>query len=151
MESQPSPRGLPVRKLYSDAKMPVRANPTDAGLDLFAQEDGSLLPGQRTLVSTGISITVPINHYGRIAPRSGLAVKAGIDVLAGVIDHSYTGEVKVVLINLSNGDETQRFTWRKGDKIAQLIIEKCLLIDPVEVGELASSARGAGGFGSTGV
>jgi dUTP pyrophosphatase len=100
-------------------------------------------------VNTGIQIAIPEGYYGRIAPRSGLAVKHGIDVLAGVVDSGYRGEVGVVLQNLGLMD----FEYREGDRIAQLIIEKCHDVEWEEVEseeDLVSSERGEGGFGSTG-
>jgi dUTP pyrophosphatase len=139
-----------VKKLHPNAKMPVRATPGDAGADLCALEKGALLPGERTLVDTGLSMEIPVGYYGRIAPRSGLAVKYGIDVMAGVLDSTYRGPVKVCLVNLSNGATARDFRWEAGDRIAQLIIEKCALPTFEEVIELSTTIRGAGGFGSTG-
>jgi dUTP pyrophosphatase len=98
------------------------------------------------MVSTGIAIGIPNGTYGRVAPRSGLAAKHGIDVGAGVIDPDYTGEVKVILFNNSDND----FEIKKGDRIAQLILEKVLTPEIKELGELAKTLRGEGGFGSTG-
>ena len=95
---------------------------------------------------TGISISIPRGYYGRVAPRSGLALRDGIDVLAGVIDAGYRGEVGVILINF--GDKS--FAFRKGDRIAQLIIEKCHEVEWQEVDELNGTARGDDGFGSSG-
>jgi dUTP pyrophosphatase len=105
-----------------------------------------VLAGKRKVVKTGISIAIPPGYYGRVAPRSGLAVKKGIDVLAGVIDGGYRGEIGVVLQNLSNED----YPFKKGDRVAQLILEQCNTIDWVELDELKDSARSDGGFGSTG-
>jgi dUTP pyrophosphatase len=98
-------------------------------------------------VSTGISISIPTNTYFRIAPRSGLAYKNGIDVLAGVIDSDYRGEVKVLLINLSK----DVFSIARGDRIAQGILEHITIAEVVETDTLIDTDRGAGGFGSTGV
>jgi dUTP pyrophosphatase len=96
-------------------------------------------------------LEIPEGYYGRIAPRSGLALKQGIDVLGGVIDASYRGEIGVILVNTTaKGDELQITHIKKGDKIAQLIIEKCHQVEWEEVKELAETDRGAGGFGSTG-
>ena len=142
---------LHVTKLVPHAILPARATPGAAGYDLFSIDNYVVLPGRRVVVSTGISIQLPPKCYGRIAPRSGLAVKHGLDTLAGVIDPDYTGEVKVVLQNL---DPTQPFVIRPGYRIAQLILEQC--VTP-EVHEVASECtglvteRGAGGFGSTGI
>lgn len=125
----------------------VRANPTDAGMDLLASEDKVIPPLSRAVVSTGISMEIPPGYYGRIAPRSGLALRYGIDVLAGVVDSSYRGEIRVILFNT---DKEEIFSVRQGDKIAQMIIEKHYNFEFVEVEELSSTERGAGGFGSTG-
>lgn len=141
---------IPVQLLHPDAKTPLRANRTDAGADLYALESGHLLPGQRGTIRTGLAVAIPIGYYGRIAPRSGLAVKSGVDTMAGVIDSSYRGEVKVCLINLSNGGPEEVFSWNKGDRIAQLIVEACALPDFAAVDSLDETARGAGGFGSSG-
>lgn len=155
---------VPVKfvKLNNLAVVPSRQKTGDAGYDLYATESIKIKPMSRALVSTGLSIEVPQGYYARIAPRSGLAVKNGIDVLAGVVDSSYRGEVKVVLMNLnidlasmmgltpniagSNFD----FNIKTGDRIAQIIIEKYHAVDWQEVNQLSSSDR-TGGFGSTGV
>ena len=128
---------------------PRRAHRGDAGWDLHAAGDSvSLAPGDRVLVSAGIKVAIGPGYYGRIAPRSGLAVKHGIDVMAGVCDRIYRGEVKVCLIN--HGKET--FEINPGDRIAQFIITAISegpmeLVDDIDVYE---SDRGDGGFGSTG-
>jgi dUTP pyrophosphatase len=132
----------------SACKNPLtRANPTDAGMDLMSAEEKSIPPLSRVVVSTGISMEIPEGYYGRVAPRSGLALKYGIDVLAGVVDSSYRGEIRVILFNT---DKEETFNIRQGDKIAQMIIEKHYNFDFVEVNELSSTQRGEGGFGSTG-
>lgn len=140
------PMQISVKKLDPRAKLPFRANPTDAGADLCALEGGALVHGQRMLVSTGLSVAIPAGWYGRIAPRSGLAVKKGVDILAGVVDPSFRGTVQVCVVNLG----VEPFTWEAGDRIAQLIIEKCEPASFVEVTELDETARGQGGWGSTG-
>lgn len=132
----------------SASKEPLRrANPTDAGMDLVAAEDKTLPPLSRATISTGIAIEIPDGYYGRIAPRSGLANNHGIDVLAGVIDSGYRGEVRVILYNT---DKDQHFQVQRGDKIAQMIIERHYNFDTVEVEDLSATPRGEGGFGSTG-
>jgi len=138
---------LKVMKLQADARIPVRANPTDAGADLFSTEAVMIHPGERKTVGTGISMEIPEGLYGRVAPRSGLAAKHGIDVLAGVLDSSYRGEVKVVLLNT---DKHNTFHVEKGDRIAQLIIEGHFNLPFVECKIIGDSSRGSGGFGSTG-
>lgn len=127
--------------------IPTRANATDAGLDLYANNSCKIGVLERALVSTGIAIEIPTGYVARIAPRSGLAFKYGIDVLAGVIDSSYRGEIKVILIN--HGSDN--FYVESGDKIAQILIQPVELWNPVEVDQLPETSRGANGFGSTGV
>lgn len=142
---------IKVKKLNELAKIPARANPTDAGADLFSAVSDVIPPLTRKLIKTGISIEIPEcttrNYYGRIAPRSGLAYKNGIDVMAGVIDSSYRGEIGVVLFN---SDKDKEFVINVGDRIAQLIIEAHYNFDFEDSNELSETDRGSGGFGSTG-
>ena len=137
---------IKYKKLNGDAITPVQATSGDAGNDLFSIEAVDLQPLERKVVKTGISVAIPMGFYGRVAPRSGLAVKQGLDVLAGVIDAGYRGEVGVVLINLSS----DRIMLGKSSKIAQLIIESCHRVDWEESDNLCGSERVDGGFGSTG-
>jgi dUTP pyrophosphatase len=141
---------LNVIKVNPLATLPTRATSGSAGYDLFSTDSYVIMPGRRVVVSTGITVQLPPGTYGRIAPRSGLAVKHGLDTLAGVIDPDYTGEVKVVLQNL---DAVQPFVIRPGYRIAQLILENYTIADvyeiPTEHTNLVTE-RGAGGFGSTG-
>lgn len=141
---------LNVIKINPFATLPARGTPGAAGYDLFSTDNYVVLPGRRVVVSTGITIQLPPGTYGRIAPRSGLAVKHGLDTLAGVVDPDYTGEIKVVLQNL---DTSQSFVIRPGYRIAQLILEKFETVDVVEIpSECTQLAdRGASGFGSTGI
>ena len=135
-----------VKKLVSHAVIPKRATEGSAGLDVSSSVDLTI-PSQKWLaVPTGISIMVPKDCYARLAPRSGLAFKYGIQVGAGVIDSDYTGEIKVILFNHGEND----FTIKTGDRIAQLIFEKIFTEDLQEVDELVKTERGSGGFGSTG-
>jgi dUTP pyrophosphatase len=136
-----------IKKLNSNAKIPTRANPNDAGADLYSIESVVIPPLSRTIVKTGIVLEIPESYYGRIAPRSGLAAKSGIDVLAGVIDSSYRGEIGVVLFN---SDSSNSFIVNTGDRIAQLIIENHYNPVFVEVPDLTETNRGEGGFGSSG-
>ena len=145
-----STMALNVTKLVPHAILPTRSTPGAVGYDLFSIDNYVVLPGRRVVVSTGITINLPPGTYGNIRPRSGLAVKHGLDTLAGVIDPDYTGEVKVVLQNL---DVNQPFVIRPGYRIAQLILEQCVTPEVVEVpGECTGlvTERGAAGFGSTG-
>ena len=119
-----------------------------AGYDLMSVAETVVPSKGKALISTGIAMAIPVGNYGRIAPRSGLAAKNFIDVGAGVIDSDYRGEVKVLLFNFSDTD----FKISKGDRIAQLIVEKYTRTDIEEVeGDLDATERGEGGFGSTGV
>ena len=139
------------RRLNQTAKAPSKATSGSCGFDLYANFDGSerdwwLQPSARTAIGTGIVLKPPAGHYGRVAPRSGLAFNSGIDVMAGVIDWDYRGEIKVILINL--GDKPFRI--REGDKIAQIIFERYWSGEMIETNDLGDTARGSSGFGSSG-
>ena len=138
---------LGIKKLSFDALLPTRGSIGAVGYDLYSNCDGVIPTSERMLVSTGIAVVLPKGVYGRVAPRSGLAVKHGIQVGAGVIDPDYTGEVKVVLFN--HGDKD--FEVKKGDRIAQLILERCETPMIKEIGLLEETLRGSDGFGSTGL
>jgi dUTP pyrophosphatase len=139
---------LPVTRLHAEAIVPTRAYEGDAGLDLAACERAELKPGERAVVSTGLSVAIPVGHAGFVQPRSGLAARHGICVLnsPGLIDAGYRGELKVVLLNT---DRTERFVVEPGMRIAQLVILPVALPQPVEVSELPESERGEKGFGSS--
>jgi len=137
---------LKFLQLHPAARLPTRGSGQAAGLDLYSIEDVTLAAGERAAVRTGLSAAIPQGFYGRIAPRSGLTVKHGLDVLAGVVDCDYRGEIVCALIN--HGREA--FTLAAGERIAQLIIEAIITPEPVWVDSLDETARGAGGFGSTG-
>jgi len=141
---------LRVRLLTKTASLPRMATPGSAGYDLSVDEDGVIPPGERALVSTGTVIAVPEGTYGRIAPRSGLALRNGISVGAGVIDSDYRGEVKVLLFN---HDPSTQFIYQKGDRIAQLVLEKIETPPVIAVQDLSdnTTSRGSAGFGSTGL
>ena len=138
---------LGIKKLTNDATMPTRGSDGAVGYDLYSTED-TVVPCQagRALVGTGISVVLPSGVYGRVAPRSGLAVKHCINVGAGVIDPDYTGEIKVVLFNHGEND----FEIKRGDRIAQLVLERCETPPVKEIEIIEETARGSGGFGSTG-
>jgi dUTP pyrophosphatase len=140
---------LYVTLLSDAARLPGRAHEGDAGLDLHASEAAVLEPGERTSVGTGIAIEVPPGHAGLVLPRSGLAARNGIALVnsPGLIDSGYRGEVRILLINT---DRQQSFEIEPGDRIAQLVLTPVEAAEPVEAPELADSARGEGGFGSTG-
>lgn len=136
---------LPCKKLDSKALIPTRAHPDDAGLDLYGLETVELLPGQGRMLRTGIALEIPAGTVGIIKDRSSLG-KKGLKVAGGVVDAGYRGEVQVILWNWSQ----ESVTLNAGERIAQMVILPILVPAPVEVKELSDSARGAGGFGSTG-
>ncbi len=140
---------LLVQRLDPDLPLPVYAHPGDAGADLVAREDVLLAPGARASVPTGIAIALPDGYAAFVHPRSGLAARHGVTTLngPGTVDAGYRGEVKVTLINT---DATEQMLVRRGDRIAQLVIQRVERADFVEVEHLPGSDRGAGGHGSTG-
>lgn len=141
---------VPVKLLSRNAQMPHYGSSHAAGMDLYADlgtdGDAKINPGERKLIKTGVAIAIPTGHYGRIAPRSGLAYKSGIDVMAGVIDGDYRGELGVILINLG----ATTFTVHTGDRVAQIIFEQYSPAYVYPVAVLPGTERGDGGFGSTG-
>ena len=137
---------LGIKKLTNNAILPTRSSAGAVGYDLYSIDNVTIPPTHRTLIGTGVAILLPKGVYGRVAPRSGLAVKHGIQVGAGVIDPDYTGEVKVVIFN--HGD--REFIVKQGDRIAQLVLERCETPEVWEIGNLEETLRGSGGFGSTG-
>lgn len=144
--ANPELRRLSFKRLDSKATLPTRGSPEAAGLDMFSIEDVVVEPKQRSLVRTGLAVAIPEGYYGRIAPRSGLATQKGLDVLAGVIDSDYRGEVRCLLYN--TGDEAIHLPAQS--KICQLVIEKIITPGAVWSDEISDTDRGSGGFGSTG-
>jgi dUTP pyrophosphatase len=140
---------LRVRRLHPHAQLPTRAHDGDAGMDLHALEGCTLGPGERAMVPTGIAIELPEGHAGLVVPRSGLAARHGISVVnaPGLIDAGYRGEVRVLLLNT---DAAETFTVEPGMRIAQLVVTPVASPDLEEVSELTATARGDGGFGSSG-
>ncbi|GGK40945.1 dUTP diphosphatase [Nocardia camponoti] len=140
---------IPLRRLDPGIPVPTRAHSGDAGVDLCTTEDVIIEPGERVLVGTGIAIALPHGTVGLIHPRSGLAAKAGLSVVnaPGTVDAGYRGELKVCLINL---DPRTAIELRRGDRIAQLLVQRVELVDFVEVDELDDTSRGVGGHGSSG-
>ena len=136
-----------MKKLSEFATIPTRGSEFSAGFDLASAYDLVVPAHGKAIVKTDLAIAIPINTYARIAPRSGLAVKNFIDTGAGVVDYDYRGNVGVVLFN--HGDE--QFEVKRGDRVAQLILERICMADVEETEELFETARGQGGFGSTGV
>jgi len=140
---------LEIQKIHEDAVLPKRSKPGDSGLDLTSVEDITLNPEDVKLVPTGLKMSVPLGYEIQIRPRSGLAYKNKIMVLnsPGTVDCHYRGEVKVILYN----EGKIPFEIRKGDRIAQMVVNQVELWEPVLVEKLSETARGEGGFGSTGV
>ena len=137
-----------VKKLSENAIIPTQGTNFAAGYDLYAAEDAVVVCGTRKLIKTNVSMEITPGYYGRIAPRSGLAYKNGIDVLAGVIDSDYRGDIGVILYNT---DKNIDFTVKKGDRIAQIIFEACYIATLNNVENLDNTLRQGGGYGSTGV
>lgn len=140
---------LRLQRLDPDLPLPVRAHADDAGIDLSSAVDIELAPGHRALVGTGVAVAIPAGYVGLVHPRSGLAARAGLSIVnaPGTVDAGYRGEIKVNLINL---DPTEPVRIGRGDRIAQLLVQRVELWDVVEVQALDETARGDGGHGSTG-
>lgn len=141
---------IAIKRIDKDLPMPRRAHRGDAGVDLYARENVTLAPGERSLVGTGIAIALPLGTVGLIHPRSGLALRQGLSIVntPGTIDADYRGEIKVCLINL---DQREPIQIRRGDRIAQLVVQEVLLPEFEEVSQLDTTERGSGGYGSTGI
>jgi dUTP pyrophosphatase len=142
------PVRVPVLRVDADLPLPAYARPDDAGLDLYAAESVTLTPGGRALVPTGIALAIPVGFAGFVLPRSGLALRHGVTVLntPGLIDAGYRGEIKVLLVN--HGPAA--VTVGRGDRVAQLVVQRVEHVALAPVTELPGSSRGEGGFGSTG-
>ncbi len=138
---------IPLKKLTDNAILPQYAHQYDAGMDLFSNEEVELQPNTRALVATGIAMAIPQGMVGLVWDKSGLAVKSALTTLAGVIDSTYRGEIKIAIYNLS--DEVYKI--EAGQKIAQMLIQPVEAPELEEVVELEETQRGEGGFGSTGV
>jgi dUTP pyrophosphatase len=140
---------LPFKRLDPAAELPAQAHEGDAGLDLCSTIDVEVLPGERAMVPTGISVAIPDGHTGLVLPRSGLASRQGLTLAnaPGLIDSGYRGEVTCAVVNL---DRDQAVKIRRGDRIAQLVVVALPQIRPSWVDDLPPSSRGEGGFGSTG-
>jgi dUTP pyrophosphatase len=149
MNSEPSRVGILIQRLDPGLPLPERAHPGDAGVDLFAAADVDLAPGQRAVVPTGIAIALPDGYAAFVHPRSGLAARHGVTIVnaPGTVDAGYRGEIRVTLLN-TDAESPVRF--QRGDRIAQIVVQR--VERPVfhEVERLPGSARGEGGFGSTG-
>lgn len=142
------PLRLPVLRIDPDLPLPTYARPDDAGLDLHTAEAVTLKPGDRMLVATGIALALPPGFAGFVLPRSGLALRHGVTLLntPGLIDAGYRGEIKVLLVNHG----TAAVTLARGDRVAQLVVQRVEQVVPAPVAVLPDHPRGIGGFGSTG-
>ena len=138
---------IKIKKLSENVILPKFANPGDAGMDFYANETINLQPNERKLVSTGISMAIPKGYVGLIWDKSGLASKHGLKTMAGVIDSGYRGEIKILILNLSN----ESYVIESGKKIAQMLIQPIEQKEIIEVNDLDETYRGDGGFGSTGL
>jgi dUTP pyrophosphatase len=141
---------VPVRRLDPDLPLPSYAKPGDAGLDLFAASEATLgAGGGRALVPTGMALAIPVGYAGFVQPRSGLALRHGVTCLntPGLIDSGYRDELRVLLVNT---DPSEPYTVRRGDRIAQLVVQRVEHVQWEEVPELPDSERGTGGFGHSG-
>jgi dUTP pyrophosphatase len=139
-----------ITRLDPDLPLPRYAKPGDAGADIVSRIDITLAPGERALVPTGIAIALPDGYVALVHPRSGLAIKHGVTMVnsPGTVDAGYRGELQIILIN---HDRSESISFKRGDRIAQLVIQQVERAEFVEVSELPGSGRGTGGFGSTGV
>jgi dUTP pyrophosphatase len=137
---------LRFKKLDDRAKLPSRGSSSSAGLDITSIEEITLRPNERLVARTGLAVAIPKGYYGRLAPRSGLASKLGLDILAGVVDADYRGEIGCIVYNTSN----EIVHLPAQTKICQLIIEKIITPAAAWSDDLSETDRGAGGFGSTG-
>jgi dUTP pyrophosphatase len=140
---------VPVVRLDPDLPLPSYAHPGDAGADLRTTVDLTLAPGERALVPTGVALALPEGYVGLVHPRSGLAARHGLSIVnaPGTVDAGYRGEVKVLLVNL---DPAEPIELRRGDRVAQLVVQRFETVRFVEVDALPESIRGDGGYGSTG-
>lgn len=149
MTDRPDHVDVLVRRIDAGVPMPAPAHPGDAGIDLCTAVDAEVGPGERVLLPTGLAIALPDGYAGFVHPRSGLATRHGLTVVnaPGTVDAGYRGEIKVGLVNL---DRAETVVLRRGDRIAQLVVQRVSRPRLHEVERLPGSARGAGGFGSTG-
>ncbi|MGW0806303.1 dUTP diphosphatase [Nonomuraea sp. NPDC002799] len=138
-----------IQRLDAELPVPSYAHPGDAGADLYAAADAELMPGERAVIGTGVAIALPEGYAAFVHPRSGLAAKHGVTLVnaPGTVDAGYRGEIRVTLINT---DAKEPFRLRRGDRVAQLVVQRVERTAFHEVERLPGSVRGAGGFGSTG-
>ena len=140
---------LLIHQLDPELPLPRFAKPGDAGADLYARSDLTLAPGERALMPTGIAIALPPGFAAFIHPRSGLAIRDGLSMVnaPGTVDASYRGEIQVILVNM---DRTNAISIKRGDRVAQIVIQRIENVNFVPVSQLPGTERGSGGFGSTG-
>ncbi|WP_043537333.1 dUTP diphosphatase [Saccharomonospora cyanea] len=138
-----------ISRLDPDVALPSYAHPGDAGADLVTTSDVRIAPGERVVVGTGVAVALPEGYAGFVHPRSGLAARTGLSIVnaPGTVDSGYRGEIRVCLVNL---DPREPIVLRRGDRIAQLVVQRVERADFVEVEQLDDTVRGAGGYGSTG-
>lgn len=141
---------VPIKRLDPSVELPTYAYSGDAGLDLRSNEDVTLAPHERRLIATGLAVAIPEGYAGFVQPRSGLALREGLSMAntPGLIDAHYRGELKVCAVNLDN---EKSIHIERGERIAQLVIQRVPVVNLIEVDELDETDRGAGGFGSSGV
>jgi dUTP pyrophosphatase len=137
---------LKIKKLHPDAKIPSYAHPGDAGMDLYALERMEIAPGQRVQIRTGIATEFPTGYVGLFWDKSGLSHKHGLKTLGGVLDAGYRGELMVGMVNLSS----ETYILEKHHKVCQMLLQPVIFPEVIEADELSDSARGQGGFGSSG-
>ena len=144
------PIQLKVQRLHKDLPLPEYAYPGDAGLDLVTAEDVIIEPGERAIIPTGIALAIPDGYAGFVQPRSGLALKHGLTIVntPGLIDSHYRGEIKITALNT---DKHETIILKRGQRVAQLVIQQVPLVEIVECKELDATERGTGGFGSSGL
>jgi dUTP pyrophosphatase len=141
---------LDILRIDPGLPLPAYAHDGDAGMDLYSAQDVVIAPFQRALIATGVAVAIPEGYAGFVQPRSGLALRVGLSFVntPGLIDSHYRGEIKVIAVNL---DAATPISISRGDRIAQLVIQAVVRCEPVEVSSLDTTARGEGGFGSTGL
>lgn len=137
---------IKIKRLHPDAKLPSYAHPGDAGFDLYSPDEVTLAPGERKGIPSGLAIEIPDGYVGLIWDKSGLSIKNGLKTVGGVLDAGYRGEIIIGMMNMSDAP----YTFEKGHKVAQMLIQKVEHADIVEIDELTDTSRGAGGLGSTG-
>lgn len=137
---------LKIKKMHPEAKLPSYAHPYDAGMDLFALEEVKIKPGETARIRSGVALEIPEGFVGLCWDKSGLSMKNGIKVLAGVIDSGFRGELVMGVINLGK----EEYTFEKGHKVMQMLVQPVEIMEIIETEELSETSRGEGGFGSTG-